>query len=45
MFADQQPLLVCIARKLEDNLSRPLGIETFTTRQDLSGKVIAFDTR
>ena len=47
VIADNQTCLVCIARRLPvtEKSNMMIGIEHFTTKQDLSGKIISNDTR
>ena len=42
-----QSCLVCIARRIGfvEKTNSMLGVEQFTTKQDIHGKIIAFDTR
>lgn len=46
-FSVGQSCLVCIARRLTitEKTNTMLGIEQFTTKQDINGKILAFDTR
>ena len=45
--SDPQSCLVCIARRISvtEKSSGMLGVEQFTTKQDLQGKILACDTR
>ncbi|XP_074657024.1 uncharacterized protein LOC141910208 isoform X3 [Tubulanus polymorphus] len=44
-FIENQSCLVCIARRLPiTEKSNMLGIDQFTTKQDLTGKIVACDT-
>ena len=46
-ITDNQSCLVCIARRISVTEKTPgmLGVEQFTTKQDLQGKILACDTR
>ena len=47
LFIESQSCLVCIARRLPlaEKTNTMLGVEQFTTRQDLNGKIIECDDR